>query len=784
MSSLSSDSSHPTIVVNSPRSPPDAFIPPAKQTSYRPLPGRSLNSKRSRDHSPGGFHTLPVRTPDRTLAQSPNLYPSARESIARQDFYQGKSDDKGVYDDLRKNSLRSSTEHKEKPKVPKKPTPTKPSVTSIESGARRASNDISLCDNSSRENELSKSDSSMSQVDKDNTFISQRAIGGTRERSFYSSTDAPPRTEQAVQSQNSRNYMPIIKNMQRHDSPPSLFPIDSEGNRPGLPPRIETGNGSRELLVPVPKPRIERVRSEQNENPRNFRVETRVQNSTGYPGSLTSARVPISEFMPPPKRATTSIGHGIHMNSNHDNLSAESLISGSSRGIHKIFNDHELNLDSTKPVSEYPDISFVNRRPPYFDYGIQKIDTNYDTKLFDVSSRYVCTTGYLTKAWDLFSGELAMSLSHGEKEFRVTAMAFKPGRVAAEEGIDLWLGTNYGDLYEVDISTQSILHSKPAAHSRREIVKVFRCQESMGTLDSDGKLYVWPPDEAGTPNLRSIPIFRKMPRGHSFSLVIRDKLWLAIGREIRIFRPNAMKDEDFPVNKEPLIQPGVGDITSGAVIPCKPHLVYLGHSDGKVTAYSTANFNCLGVFNVSAYKINSMAGTGYDLWAGYSSGMISVYNTDVQPWSTKKEWQAHDNPVINILVQSEDLRVISIGTDNAIKLWDGLLEQDWLGTVPDTREYLDVTDLVLEIDMQKHDIDYCTFREIKARVLTWNAGASTPVDFRHNGKNTEFFQELLHVETSPEVLVFNFQELVDLEDKRLTASSYFRKSYRIRPNIL
>lgn len=75
--------------------------------------------------------------------------------------------------------------------------------------------------------------------------------------------------------------------------------------------------------------------------------------------------------------------------------------------------------------------------------------------------------------------------------------------------------------------------------------------------------------------------------------------------------------------------------------------------------------------------------------------------------------------------------------------------------------------------MQKHDIDYCTFREIKARVLTWNAGASTPIDFRHDGKSTDFFRELLHVGTSPEVLVFDFQELIDLEDKRLTASPYF-----------
>lgn len=74
--------------------------------------------------------------------------------------------------------------------------------------------------------------------------------------------------------------------------------------------------------------------------------------------------------------------------------------------------------------------------------------------------------------------------------------------------------------------------------------------------------------------------------------------------------------------------------------------------------------------------------------------------------------------------------------------------------------------------MQDREIDYCSFREIKARILTWNAGASTPTSLRYDEKNMNFFREFLRVETPPELLIFGFQELVDLEDKRLTASSY------------
>lgn len=75
--------------------------------------------------------------------------------------------------------------------------------------------------------------------------------------------------------------------------------------------------------------------------------------------------------------------------------------------------------------------------------------------------------------------------------------------------------------------------------------------------------------------------------------------------------------------------------------------------------------------------------------------------------------------------------------------------------------------------MRCHDIEYCSFREIKAVVMTWNAGASTPASLRHGEKDIELFREVLQVETSPDLLVFGFQELVDLDDKKLTASSSF-----------
>ena len=73
--------------------------------------------------------------------------------------------------------------------------------------------------------------------------------------------------------------------------------------------------------------------------------------------------------------------------------------------------------------------------------------------------------------------------------------------------------------------------------------------------------------------------------------------------------------------------------------------------------------------------------------------------------------------------------------------------------------------------MHEHDTEYCEFEEISTVVATWNAGATTPPSLRHEEKNNNFFREFIRTNDPPDIIVFGFQELVDLEDKKLTASS-------------
>ena len=408
-----------------------------------------------------------------------------------------------------------------------------------------------------------------------------------------------------------------------------------------------------------------------------------------------------TDFLPPPRRSAVSGSQVIPPRSGSSapqismpvpiRTSSDLSVPGHTRmASHRV--DNKLSEladgepeDAASSFMEYPDATQTNRRPPHVHSGIKQIDTRYETRLFDICGKHLCTTGYITRVWDLTNGKLLIDMSHGEREIKITALAFKPGLDSEDEGLRVWLGSNFGDIQELDLVTQGIAQTKSQAHARREVLRIYRQQNSMWSLDDDGKLHVWPADNRGLPNLQGIPIVYRVTKGHTYSIVIGGRLWLATGKDLRVFRPGAAGDESFYVTQQPLLQPGAGEVTSGAVISSQPQRVYFGHTDGKVSIYSSANYKCLAVVNVSVYKINTLVGAGNYLWAGYNTGMTYVYDTRAQPWRVKKDWLAHDNPVLGIVVDRGcvwklgDLQVASIGADNAVRMWDGTLQDDWLG---------------------------------------------------------------------------------------------------------
>ncbi|KAI0169510.1 DNase I-like protein [Hypoxylon sp. FL1284] len=477
------------------------------------------------------------------------------------------------------------------------------------------------------------------------------------------------------------------------------------------------------------------------------------------------ASTPTSQFAPPPTRAH---GRSMTVTAGSDRAPAEFQDSTQRAGPATTdrYHSDSPGSSSTGPVqiiSQFPDATRVNRRPPYIKQGAHEIYTKYDTRIFDVCGQYVCTTGHLTRVWSLLDGEQVMSFAHGEG-VKATAVAFKPTLDVQDEGTRLWVGNNIGEIVEVDVVTQSVIGNKTNAHGRYEISKIFRHFDEMWTLDEGGTLHVWGPDSEGVPNLGFNPHQTyRLPKGHTFSMIVGEELWYATGKEIRIFAPTTSGRNQLQVLMRPLMTEGAGEVTSGALLKSQPGKVFFGHNDGKVSIYSQKGCSCISVLSVSSYKINSLAGVGSYMWAAFNTGKICVYDVAESPWTIKKDWQAHNSPAIKIIADPASFykldrcQVVSLGADNMVRSWDGLLQDDYL-----------------ENEMKSLDTQYCKFEDLKLMAMTWNAGASTPNSLRYSEADAVFMQNMLQSSDSPDILIFGFQELVDLEDKTATAKRLFK----------
>ncbi|KAJ9661056.1 hypothetical protein H2198_002215 [Neophaeococcomyces mojaviensis] len=459
-------------------------------------------------------------------------------------------------------------------------------------------------------------------------------------------------------------------------------------------------------------------------------------------------------FPPPPKRGT--FNDEDFRKHEYLNVPTPTLSRRRSFDVSLQRSDDSDDVEEPQPEPttlrhDYPDATHTNRRPPISNPTRWQIYSKTDGKAFDIRGRMLCTASYHTRIFDLETGDELLDLNHGET-VKTTAVMFKPGASIDAEGKRLWIGNNLGDLQEIDLETH-VTVAQSSAHNKREIMRIFRHQRDLWTLDEEGKLFVWPADEAGSPNLKYTHISHKLAKAPTYAMIVKDTLWAASGKEIRVYRPG--QESSFNVLKTPLT-PTAGDVTCGAYSEADGR-VYVGHTDGKVTVYTLNDYQCVGIVKVSDYKINAMTIVGDKLWAVYKTGKVYVYDTSTTPWKVKKDWRAHAGPVTGILLDpssvwtSGRLQVATTGHDQFVKLWDGMLEDDWIETT-----------------MNEKDADYCTFRELRAAVTTWNCGATSPLLLR-----TDFVADSIHAHEPepPEILVFGFQEVVDLEDRKVTAKS-------------
>ncbi|GAA6027013.1 hypothetical protein JCM8097_006040 [Rhodosporidiobolus ruineniae] len=361
----------------------------------------------------------------------------------------------------------------------------------------------------------------------------------------------------------------------------------------------------------------------------------------------------------------------------------------------------------------------------------------------------------------------------------------------------LWVGTVHGALYEFDTAPffshpsfpshfPPIAYREDAHPSGAPIVHISRtAKDEMYTLDASGRLVVWLPDrEKGAQvSLHSHSKVMQLPGGFSWVEVLgREGLvwmtWDAYERAggghkavlLRVFDVSGTRAVLRAERAWGTGDPGwsgamLGKVTSGCVVPSHPHFVFLGHDSGHVSVWFADGSKLVGDVRVSLAKVTAMISPSRFLWVGYSDGLIDVLDIateDHRPgdWTVVKRFKAHEGPVVSLAVDHKSLwtatalRVVSTGSDMKAKFWDGLLREDWL-----------VRRMASQVDF------YCTFEPLKVGIFTWNVDGQNPDLLAASPKpvNREMLQGFLEELDGPDMIVFNFQELIDLSDLNLAA---------------
>ncbi len=459
--------------------------------------------------------------------------------------------------------------------------------------------------------------------------------------------------------------------------------------------------------------------------------------------------------------------------------------------------------DSVVAASELlPDASHANRRPPEYDPPCMT-SARASFQAFAVCAGTIVTASgnkvkiYRTAAaggvCDDGSAEKVAVIGEGkDKEgsnnsgAKITALAFRPIQSLRDLGRYVWVGTAAGNIWELDTieekvtGCRSILHSEP-------IVKMVRVGSGMFCLDESGKTSVWLPrkNEEGILqpiSIESHPFTQRIQYDHKcVPIIVRDQLWIGSGssdlkhsaerREkkdshsprVSVYNPFA-EDKPFNALSRPSYIPtgiaeGVGSITCGAVVPDLPDLVFIGHSSGHVSIWSREKYDCKSVVMCTRHGITALAGVTQYLWAANKSGRIVVYDPSETPFRVQKMWPAHRDPVLGLMVDTysiatQRLQVASGSLDGQVKVWDGLLAEDWK-----------------ERELTRRVSEFCTYRKLKTLQLTWNLDAAEPGDLTGSSQNADFLSQVITSANRPDVIVFGLQELIDLEDKRLAAKS-------------
>ncbi|GEM09551.1 inositolor phosphatidylinositol phosphatase [Rhodotorula toruloides] len=436
--------------------------------------------------------------------------------------------------------------------------------------------------------------------------------------------------------------------------------------------------------------------------------------------------------------------------------------------------------DEAARAQEYPDATFANRRPPVLRQRRHVHATNAFSA-WTVRSEKVVTAHHRIHLWRPSETKVAAdSLEVAGDPQKFVSLEWRSADAARPEdgGRYVWAGTKEGAIWEIDLERMVVSGSRTNAHTG-PVVGIYRLGRAMVSVDEAGKVLLWgesPGNDGRAASLSAVPTQHRVPDKQNFVALVGDELWTSSGPvtkagapavamrspQIRVFDPAGIKGS-FSALSRPLVTPEsaglIGAVTSHAIIPEQNHLVYLAHDNGIVSVWERDSYACIKVQRISPYGVTALTGVRKYLWAGFRSGHINVYDVASHTWVVVKSWKASKDPVTRVIVDPSSLwhdgslQVASASSD-MVCLWDGFLREDWI-----------------DAELSLRQTDYCIFRTIRSLSVSWNVDASRPNDLHGSVDNLEFLRNVLTSVDSPDIISFGFQEMINLEDKKLTAKS-------------
>ncbi|KAM5540655.1 hypothetical protein V8D89_005686 [Ganoderma adspersum] len=449
----------------------------------------------------------------------------------------------------------------------------------------------------------------------------------------------------------------------------------------------------------------------------------------------------------------------------------------------------EDDEDVKMKVDLLPDASRASRRPPvvnchnYTEFNIHipaytgsvavsghavAVVTHHHLRIYDLSRSD-------SPIWNLDSKTNDFNIK--TKDFKMTSVEFRPTTSLEDRGAFLWIGTKDGHLIELDVRTGKVTAFRPAVHAHT-VTHMFRHGLSMVTLDDTGKTLVWiPPDDVDLDLASQTPRVVRIAEKQEFAKMLGGQLWTSTrdpngggsvpgaskGPYIRVYDVYAHGS----VGRSLLPTEHLGAVTAATVLPSDPGQAYLAHEGGHISIWSIAGGagdaapQCVEVVKVSSSDILSLEGVNDRLWAGGRKGAISAYDVTAKPWTVSNSWMAHQQlPVLRIAVDTwsmeklDRLMVFSVGRDEKLRFWDGLLGVDWI-----------------EQELLKRETEFSTFRNMTALIVSWNVDSAKPDTLTGSAENVNFLQDVLQSMDPPDIIAFGMQELIDLESRKMAAKT-------------